>query len=952
MLSLSQKSGISSKDVSSIAAYLRDERSPARGIGEYMHTDDLPAQWAGAGAARLGLSGRPEQAEIEALLQGYDPSRPGQQDDPLIRNAGPARVMAVDATLSAPKSVSVLLAVTQDPAERRRIEDAVMRANAATLERLERDCWRSRSGHATKNVAGPGGTEMIASSHMHMTSRAQDPDLHIHNMLYTVAYSKEQNRWTGVDSREVWREQKWLGAAFRSECAKELAALGYHIDPRAGERGFGVAGITEQLERQFSKRAQVIELAAGPNATPAQRDRQVLATRPAKTDIDAATLRARWLTEARQAGFLAVPKSETPTVTATEIDSAKIVADLTRQRSTFAAHDAMAAIADAAPGLSIEEIDRRWERMQRDQRLVALHDRRSGAERWTTREMMALERRTMARLDAGRDDASWKLRAATVNDAIEATERQKGFAMDEESRTAIAKLTTEAGDHACLVGVAGAGKSTAMSAIRTAYEIDALERPERQRQIVGCAPSGKAAAELEKSSGIKSATIHSMLGIDAQGEQSGRCSLPANGICVVDEAGMIDSRTMAALVDSAKERHCKLLLVGDPSQLSSVGAGGLYQHMIQSDPEHAAYLLTSHRQRDKEHAAAVAQIRAGQVGAALDYFIERGQINIAETREQAIQEATDKWYAAAKADGGKWRPESAALIASTNADIRALNEAARAKLLVDKRIVGSVEIQTERGPRQIGIGERLIALRNDKETGLKNGQSITVVAMRADTLTVRVDGAGKKQKVVIDTTRYNALDHGYASTVHKAQGGTVQRAVYLAGGGVESLESTYVALSRSRLSTELVFDAQTLAQHAEQAEAPQRTIARAEALAEAQGIEVPAEARESLRDMQSWISEHQPAAADRQAEMREQLKDVAASMSRSRAQLSTLDYEQDQGEQEQGAQAEAPAASAGATQKNQAGQVQADREKEVERDRPAPKTEAEKKREQEQEMEW
>jgi len=130
-------------------------------------------------------------------------------------------------------------------------------------------------------------------------------------------------------------------------------------------------------------------------------------------------------------------------------------------------------------------------------------------------------------------------------------------------------------------------------------------------------------------------------------------------------------------------------------------------------------------------------------------------------------------------------------------------------------------VQTERGPREFAAGDRVYFMRNDRNLEVKNGTLGTVELMKKDGAVIRLDGPGHK-RVSVDFGQYSHLDHGYAATVHKSQGVTVDRAHVLAGDLFDK-HSAYVGMSRHRERVDLHWSREAFGSRAEL----QRTLSRA-----------------------------------------------------------------------------------------------------------------------------
>jgi hypothetical protein len=147
-----------------------------------------------------------------------------------------------------------------------------------------------------------------------------------------------------------------------------------------------------------------------------------------------------------------------------------------------------------------------------------------------------------------------------------------------------------------------------------------------------------------------------------------------------------------------------------------------------------------------------------------------------------------------------------------------LNDAARKKLAERRELGPEVTVTTDQGSRQFADNDRILFLRNERELGVKNGTLGTIEKAAPDRLAVRLDDG---RNIAFDLGRYAHIDHGYAATIHKAQGMTVDKAHVLATPGLDA-HGAYVALSRHRSGTSLHYGRDDFADQAALA----RTLAR------------------------------------------------------------------------------------------------------------------------------
>jgi len=351
---------------------------------------------------------------------------------------------------------------------------------------------------------------------------------------------------------------------------------------------------------------------------------------------------------------------------------------------------------------------------------------------------------------------------------------------------------TQAQDLAVVVGYAGTGKSTMLGEARAAWESDGY-------RVVGAALSGIAAEQLEGGAGIASRTVHSLL---FQWEQ-GREGLTSRDVLVVDEAGMIGSRQMERLLSQAQAAGAKVVLVGDPEQLQAIEAGAAFRAI--AERVGAVEITEVRRQREAWQQDATRELATGRTGEALARYEAAGMVRGHATLDAAKAAMIAGWDAARQEN-----PEARQImLAYRRVDVRDLNERARAVRRAAGELGDDHLVQTERGGRDFAAGDRVYFLRNERGLGVRNGTLGTVVGIagpapgQGERLTVRLDDG---RSVGFDVKDYGHIDHGYAATVHKSQGVTVDRTHVLATTHMDR-HAAYVGLSRHRERVDLHWSA-------------------------------------------------------------------------------------------------------------------------------------------------
>jgi Ti-type conjugative transfer relaxase TraA len=448
---------------------------------------------------------------------------------------------------------------------------------------------------------------------------------------------------------------------------------------------------------------------------------------------------------------------------------------ITRQQSTFTDHDLARFVHRHTD--DADQFSQAMSAVKTSPELVALGKDGAGRERFSTRDMLATEQRLERSAGHIVARSSHNVSQASLERAIGAGEG-RGLRLGDEQRGALERITGRE-DLSLVVGYAGTGKSAMLGVAREAWEAEGYE-------VRGAALSGIAAESLEGGSGIQSRTIASL----EHGWAQGRDVLTARDVLVIDEAGMIGSRQMERVLSAADAAGAKVVLVGDAEQLQAIEAGAAFRAL--TERHGAAEITEIRRQREDWQREATRELATGRTSDALDRYEAAGMVVGHQTRGEARGALVDGWDAVRQA-----RPEaSQVMLAHTRADVAELNQLARGRMRDAGALGADQVVQTERGARAFAAGDRVMFLRNERSMGVKNGTLGTVEWIDGAALAVRLDGADRRE-VRFDLKDYAQIDHGYASTIHKSQGVTVDHGHLLASDGLDR-HAAYVGMSRHR----------------------------------------------------------------------------------------------------------------------------------------------------------
>lgn len=771
--------------------------SVARGVEDYyLGAGEAPGYWLGGGAADLGLEGHVRERELTPVLEGRDPA----SGEAVSHRKHKARMPGFDLTFRAPKSVSLVHALGPKEASNE-IINAHDSAVLLALDYLERHTAVGRRG--TDGVIPIDSSGFVAAAFRHRTSRAGDPLLHTHVLVANLIHG-DDGKWSALDGRLLYSHAKTAGYLYQAQLRKEISRrLGVEwTQVRNGTAE--IEGIPRAAIDEFSRRRAEIEIRMEQRGERSARAAQVatLDTRRAKDHgVRPEGLQPEWERRAESVGLTRKDLKQVLGRSRTNYRplSSSLTGELfgpeglTRDASSFTVREVIQALCERrGPGVSAAQIEKEANELLESDLVVRLSAAKSDflltstslrlgngqvvpsvndATRYSTKEMLRLEERLIRRAVDRQEDSVAITDKAALTEAL-----ARRHSLSREQRRMVEDLTRSGRGVEVVVGKAGTGKTFALDAARDVWESSGVK-------VIGCALSARAAKELEAGSGIESSTIAALMK-DLDDWTTPR--LERDSVVVVDEAGMVGTRQLDALLNNAEEAGAKVVLVGDDKQLPEIAAGGAFRALKEQLP--AIELSEVRRQSNSWEREALELLREGRSAEAVEVYGDRDRLVVgrdaAETRAALV---ADWWQASQEGQ--------AVMIAARKADVADLNDKARA-ILKAEGVLDEVEL-TIRG-RSFGVGDEVMTLRNDRGLGVINGSRGVVenVDVSAGELEVRVDG----DRVVTLPTEYleaGNVNHAYAITGHKAQGMTADRAFVL---GDDSLyrEWGYVAMSRGR----------------------------------------------------------------------------------------------------------------------------------------------------------
>ena len=444
-------------------------------------------------------------------------------------------------------------------------------------------------------------------------------------------------------------------------------------------------------------------------------------------------------------------------------ENPKMVLDgITRSKVTFTGKDIARYLhSRTADKAQFQEI---FSKIKSHDDLVRIAEK-NGKDLYTTKEMLDIERGIFRDVSYKSSRSNFEVYDFKVKDELSS-----------EQRAAVEYLC-QSKDFRAVVGFAGTGKTYMLSEARKIWESNGYI-------VKGAALSGIAAQGLMRGAGIESVTVARRL-IDWEND---RDHLTKKDIFVIDEAGMLGSRDIAKIMTEARSGGAKVVMLGDPQQLQAIEAGAAFRGIVER--EGALEMNDIRRQNVDWQREATRHLAMGEVGEALNLYKEKGQAHECGSRDNAMDMMLENW------NNEKYKCETSVMLAYKRADVGKLNEKARQALLFKGEIDKGEKFELQNGIRELSEKDQVYFLRNNNELGVKNGTLGSVKSITKDgDIVIGIKEPSCDREVSFNVREYNHLDHGYATTVHKSQGTTVDKSYVLATKGFDQ-HIAYVAMSR------------------------------------------------------------------------------------------------------------------------------------------------------------
>ncbi|WP_313803278.1 MobF family relaxase [Sphingobium sp.] len=773
--------------------------------------------WAGEGARDLGLTGEVGKEGFEAILKGELPSgeQVGQVEN---RRAG------YDLTFSMPKSASVMAYVAGD----RRILAANMSAVKATMAWVEKNLAEGRKDQEGRKVPIPTGN-LVFALFEHDTSRAFDPQGHIHAVIANLTKMLD-GKWKALHADRIWSNNSVIGAIYHAYLRGEIEKLGYGVDLKGKHGTFEIAGVPQPVIDAFSQRRQdILEKATELGLKSPEALREITTrTRDPKLNVeDRAALLQGWKDKAQGLGFNGLELREAAQLRASGNEAAgrletgyRAIRDavgaawhavgallshddplvdrrIARIVQSPAAGRAQLAVASAVrihgereaafeqhklaktaldlglKGVTIEHVERRIGQLV-DKGLL-LRGVERAAPMLTTREALATEEKILGLVEEGKGQALPMLDPAGAPQRLQ---QASSHPLNPGQLGSATLIVSSADRTISIQGVAGAGKSTMLSAVARVADGEG-------RKILGLAFQNKMVADMKEGAGIEAQTIASFVLAHERfvAQREGPAYAAARdrlegAMLVVDETSMVSSRDMLSLQQIVAALGIEqLVLVGDRQQLSSIDAGKAFA-MIQAGGGTMARMDQNIRQRTDELRAVAALANIGKASQAMKVLGDK----VVESAAPA-EDAADRWLGLSPQERA-----ATAVFASGRETRQAINERIQAGLSAEGTLKGA-GIQLTIFERVNTTREELRYAANYRagqvlEVGRGGARDVGLKAGRYDVLKVhangRVDLADGRRKIRFDPARLSPTEQrdrlqlSEKKGVHLREGDTIR----------------------------------------------------------------------------------------------------------------------------------------------------------------------------------
>lgn len=633
----------------------------------FFNEHEVESKWQGLTAEYLHLYGKVTKNDFSKLVNNIHPHT-GKR---LTLRQNSERRAGCELCFNAPKSASIAFAITRD----KLILDAHTKAVKLAMQEIEEDMQTQANKGKHKYYETTGN--IVYASFNHFTSRPVEetrdnatlyvPDchLHTHSFVFNCTWNADKKRFQAIEMGNIHKLAPYYEALYHSHFSKALADAGYEIEltPERWE----IKGISRKTIEKFSKRTLLIEETARiKGVTDAKKKSELGAKTRVKKNksVEENKLYQLWEQRLTSEDLNRIyhlkhnkqARNNDNTISPADAIEKSLAHHL--ERSSAVAEKRALATAMASGYGIFKPVDVKKALSDKVNILSAFF---STVKYITTREMVLAEDQMI----------TFACRSKGSMPPVNPTYKPKQDYLNEEQRNAISHLLSSNDQVSILLGAAGVGKTSLLTEVLYGVE-------QAGKQLLAFAPSAAASRGVLREKGfINSDTITALLQNKELQEKT------KNNVILVDEAGMVGTETMLALLHIAQQNNARIILSGDPKQHSSVNAGDALRQLIEKAQITPAAVNTIVRQKKNQpYLNAIQELAKGNTFAGFNKIDKMGAVIELEdkvTREQQLASA----YIQSLQLG-----RSALVVSPTHAEGQSITEAIRERLKSKKMITG------------------------------------------------------------------------------------------------------------------------------------------------------------------------------------------------------------------------------------------------------------------------
>ncbi|MBZ4682332.1 MobF family relaxase [Thermodesulfobacterium sp.] len=523
-----------------------------------------------------------------------------------------------DLTFSAPKEVSALFALTGE----QKILEAHQKAVSAALERVNQDLYtRNRSEEAKALGQVFERADGLFIRFDHLLNRNLEPQLHSHVLVFNKVERLSDGQLRAVEMQKVYENQKFYDTVYKLELAKNLRELyNTNLEVKLNEENqkyldvnFNNEKLSEFAKELSTRRDEVLEKAQALSSQGSALNRAELESLAAKmtrdskqaVDIDKHFDSFKREFEEKFGSVENVLSELKERESEKEVDKETLkeilketMQALTERESVVRKEEVIKTAVEIAAlrglrdrDITIQDLEKAYKEleMQGEIKTYTLSEGGMKKEFTTSKEQLALEKSNLEIVNSMKDKAQALYSKEEVSKLISEFEKEKGFTLSDGQKQAVEKTLTSRDYAIVWQGVAGAGKTTSMELVSKALQ-------EKGYNVIGLAPTGKAAEELAKTIGSAD-TIHSFL----NQIENGRIELSEKTALIIDESSMLSSKLSEKVLSIINESGARAIFVGDTSQLQAVESGKFFSDIQQHTSLEKARISEIQRQKTLEY---------------------------------------------------------------------------------------------------------------------------------------------------------------------------------------------------------------------------------------------------------------------------------------------------------------------------------------------------------------